>query len=103
MGGRTVARPVIDGARLERGTKLGVLGPLLVSIAEQHGVRPSAGRMRRILSILAVAAMTGRPVGVDELAEAVYGDAPPARVRRSLFTEIWRCRQLLGGTEAIIG
>ncbi len=59
--------------------------------------------MRRILSILAVAAMTGRPVGVDELAEAVYGDAPPARVRRSLFTEIWRCRQLLGGTEAIIG
>jgi len=82
--------------------RLAVLGPVVVTVdGVEH--RPSAGRMRRILAVLAVAATAGRSVGVDELAEAVYGDSAPAQVRRSLFTEVWRCRRVLGGPETIVG
>lgn len=76
-------------------TTLGVLGPVEVSSAGTVS-RPAAGRQRRLLTVLAVATAQGRSLGPDEFIDAVYGDDPPPRARRSLSTEVWRCRQLLG-------
>lgn len=80
---------------------LGVLGPVEVRSADSVS-RPAAGRQRRLLTVLAVATANNRSLGSDEFIDAVYGDDPPPRARRSLSTELWRCRQLLGA-EAIQG
>lgn len=80
---------------------LSVLGPLEIRGAAGSS-RPGAGRQRRILTVLAVAAMESRTVSAAELLDAVYGDDATDRSRRSLSTELWRCRQLLGG-DAIRG
>ncbi|UMG94781.1 AfsR/SARP family transcriptional regulator [Nocardioides sp. TF02-7] len=78
-----------------------VLGPLEIRTADTVQ-RPGAARQRRILTILAMSAAEGRTISSDELIDATYGADPPPRVRRSLSTELWRCRQLLGG-DAIQG
>lgn len=82
---------------------LNVLGPLVVIPSDGIPVQPGSRRQRRTLSVLAVAAVADRVVSIDELLGAVYGDDAPANVRRALFTEIWRCRQLLGSPDAILG
>ena len=91
----------VERDRVRAPLALGVLGPVEVTVDDVVS-RPAAGRQRRILTVLAVAAASGRTVGPDELIDSVYGEDPPARARRSLSTELWRCRQLLGA-EAIPG
>ncbi|WP_235738566.1 BTAD domain-containing putative transcriptional regulator [Nocardioides alcanivorans] len=81
--------------------RLAVLGP--VELTGPDGARsPGAARQRRLLTTLAVAAMEGRALSADQLVDAVYGAEAPARARRALATEIWRCRQLLGA-DAVVG
>jgi DNA-binding SARP family transcriptional activator len=72
--------------------RVGLLGPLEVRVGgasvELRGDRPAV-----VLALLALSA--GRPVGVEALADAVWGENPPNRVRGSLQSLVMRLRQTL--------
>jgi DNA-binding SARP family transcriptional activator/predicted negative regulator of RcsB-dependent stress response len=70
-----------------------VLGPLLVRRAGRV-VRVSAGRQQALLAALLL--NSGRVVAVGELAEALWGSAPPPSARASLQTYVMRLRRSLG-------
>ncbi len=77
---------------------IGVLGPFEVYVDGRS--RPvSAGRLRALLAALAVWA--GRPVPVDRLAMALWGERLPGNARRGVQLYVTRLRALLG--EASIG
>jgi DNA-binding SARP family transcriptional activator/tetratricopeptide (TPR) repeat protein len=71
-----------------------VLGPFEV-VVDDGPVRLTAGRLRSLLVVLAMSA--GKPVTVDELAAAVWGERLPGNARRSLQTYAGRLRTALGG------
>jgi DNA-binding SARP family transcriptional activator/Flp pilus assembly protein TadD len=75
------------------GLWVGVLGPLEARLGGEPVSIP-AGRQSVVLAVLALSA--GRSVSVDALAQRVWGEALPARVRPSLSTYVTRLRQLLG-------
>lgn len=75
--------------------EIGVLGPLRVTVAGQE-IEVGSGRLRAALAMLA--SEVGRPVSVDRLAQAVWGEDLPANVRNSTQTQIMRLRRLLGGS-----
>ena len=60
----------------------------------RRGVRVPAGRLRVLLTSLALSA--NQPVGVDTLAEHVWPDRLPVRARGSLHTYVGRLRKLVG-------
>ncbi|WP_329105096.1 NB-ARC domain-containing protein [Micromonospora sp. NBC_01699] len=68
--------------------RFGILGPLEVD----GGVTVTAGRDRIVLGMLLLRA--GRPVPVDDLVDAVWGDDPPATSRAQLQTCVSRLRRL---------
>jgi DNA-binding SARP family transcriptional activator/Tfp pilus assembly protein PilF len=70
-----------------------VLGPLTVR-ANDFVVVVSPGKQRVILAALLV--RTGQVVSFDELAEAVWGDAPPESSRATVKNYVKRLRRLLG-------
>jgi DNA-binding SARP family transcriptional activator len=79
--------------------KFGLLGPLEVTDGGRPVPIPSA-KLRVLLACLLLRA--GELVTVDELAEAIWGDAaPPAHPRRVVQTYVSRLRQLLGGNGLI--
>ncbi|KAA2262207.1 tetratricopeptide repeat protein [Solihabitans fulvus] len=75
-----------------------VLGELAVLVGG-HPVVVRAGRQRALLAALLLRA--GVVVSVDELAERLWGDEPPARTRATLQTYVMRLRRTLGTTKAI--
>jgi DNA-binding SARP family transcriptional activator len=80
--------------------RFGLLGPLEVT----HGRRPVPMRSARQRVLLAaLLPRAGELVTVDELAEAVWGDALPANPRRAVHTYVSRLRKLLssGGARLI--
>lgn len=84
---------VVSGVRRE--AVLRVLGPLLAGPtgSESH---LQAARQRTILTLLAVATASRRSLTPEDLIAGAYDGEDTAKVRRSLSTEIWRSRQLLG-------
>lgn len=70
-----------------------VLGPFRASV---HGraVAVTAPRLRMPLAVMAMSA--GRPVSVDRLAVALWGEDLPDDTRRSLRTYVARLRGILG-------
>ncbi|MBW0091779.1 winged helix-turn-helix domain-containing protein [Pseudonocardia sp. KRD-184] len=74
-------------------TAVGVLGPLLVLAADAVPVPVPSGRQRRLLTALALHA--GADVGVDVLADLVWGDDQPADPDGALQTNVARLRRLL--------
>ncbi|MEV0267916.1 BTAD domain-containing putative transcriptional regulator [Hamadaea sp. NPDC050747] len=70
-----------------------VLGPLSVSVDGQPVVI-TAARLRTLLVALALSA--DDVVSVDRLARIVWGENPPAHVRRAAQTYVTRLRSLLG-------
>ncbi|MFJ8580888.1 tetratricopeptide repeat protein [Micromonospora sp. NPDC093277] len=70
-----------------------VLGPLSVS-ADGRPVAVTAGRLRTLLVALALSA--DEEVSVDRLAGIVWGELPPAHVRRAAQTYLTRLRKVLG-------
>jgi DNA-binding SARP family transcriptional activator len=78
--------------------EFGVLGPLEV-IDDARPVLIQSPKLRMLLACLLLRA--DELVTVDELAEAVWGDALPADPRRAVQTYVARLRKLLGGSELI--
>lgn len=78
---------------MSRQVEFRVLGPLQV-LVDSEPLLVRAGRQRALLVSLLLRA--GTSVSVDELAENVWGEEPPARARATLQTYVMRLRQLLG-------
>jgi DNA-binding SARP family transcriptional activator/tetratricopeptide (TPR) repeat protein len=74
-----------------------VLGPLDVR-AEGRPVPVPSGKSAVVLAVLAMSA--GRPVSIERLADHLWRDELPERVRGSLHSHVTRLRRLLGA-EAI--
>ena len=79
------------------GLGFGVLGPLLVTA---HGIRVPLGaaKQRAVLAMLVI--NRNRPVSVDSLIDAVWGDDPVPAARTSIQSHISTLRRLLHGTGA---
>ncbi len=73
--------------------RFGLLGPVLV---ERDGttVEVAAAMPRTVLAVLLLNANT--VVSSDQLAEALWGEAPPASATASLHNHVMRLRRLLG-------
>jgi DNA-binding SARP family transcriptional activator len=78
--------------------EFGLLGPLRV-VVDGRPVPIKAARHRVVLAALLLRA--GELVTVDELAEAVWGEALPAHPRKVVQTYVARLRKLLGGSQLI--
>jgi DNA-binding SARP family transcriptional activator/tetratricopeptide (TPR) repeat protein len=74
--------------------QFGVLGPLRVTGSSGEPVMVSAARLRVLLAVLLWRA--NQPVPVDELAELVWGGAPPAGAAGALRALVMRLRRVLG-------
>jgi len=76
------------------GLGFGVLGPLLVTA---HGVRVPLGaaKQRAVLAMLVI--NRNRPVSVDSLIDAVWGDDPVPAARTGIQSHISTLRRLLAG------
>ncbi|MGA5303368.1 BTAD domain-containing putative transcriptional regulator [Nucisporomicrobium flavum] len=72
--------------------RFGILGPLSVTDAGRE-VAVTAGRDRTVLAVLLL--NTGRIVGVEQLIDAVWDQAPPATARGQLQTCVSRLRRVL--------
>jgi DNA-binding SARP family transcriptional activator/Flp pilus assembly protein TadD len=70
-----------------------VLGPLSLAI-EDRDVTPASVRQRRLLAALLL--RVGRPVPMDALVEAVWGERPPRSAVNSAQSYVSRLRGLLG-------
>ncbi len=70
-----------------------LLGPLVVRLAGAE-VRVPAGKQRAVLAALLLNA--GRVVGLDELAEALWGAGPPPSARVATQNHVMRLRKALG-------
>src|SRR5688572_24914327 len=66
-----------------------VLGPLTIDDSETLGRRDG-------IILEALVARTGRPASTDQLADAVWGDRPPASAAKNIQGCIVRLRKLLG-------
>jgi len=74
--------------------QIGILGPLEVRSGDET-VDVAGSRLRRLLIRLALDA--GRPVSGAALADAVWGDQPPADEANALQSLVSRLRRALGG------
>src|SRR5690242_3801197 len=76
-----------------------LLGP--VDVVAGGAVRPVSGlRRKAVLAVLAL--QHGDVVRTDQLADAVWGDAPPATSLNTLQRHISYLRQVLGSRDAIV-
>lgn len=76
-----------------RRVQVDVLGTLRV-VVDDEVVEITAAKERGLVEILALRA--GRPVAVDELVAALWGDTPPATARKTLQGYVSRVRSVLG-------
>ncbi|WP_253889531.1 AfsR/SARP family transcriptional regulator [Actinokineospora diospyrosa] len=73
------------------GVRLGLLGPLTVTV-DGREVRPSAGKQRQVLALLAL--HRNRVVPVDSIVREVWHDNPPRSALTALQTYIGQIRQM---------
>jgi DNA-binding SARP family transcriptional activator len=86
--------------RVPGDAEYGLLGPLTVRRGGA-AVAVAPGKQRVVLAALLL--RRGRLAGVDELAEAVWGQRPPRSARESLLNYVARLRKALGpGGDAVI-
>jgi DNA-binding SARP family transcriptional activator len=79
------------------GLGFGVLGPLLVTA---HGIRVPVGAAKQRAVLAALVINRNRPVSVDSLIDAVWGEDPVPAARTSIQSHISTLRRLLHGTGA---
>jgi DNA-binding SARP family transcriptional activator/tetratricopeptide (TPR) repeat protein len=75
------------------GARFNVLGPLEVILDDRRIAVPS-GQLRSVLALLVLG--VGRSVSVSEMAERLWPDRLPGRVRGTVHTYVARLRRLLG-------
>lgn len=94
---------LFGAAALTGGQVVCVLGPCLVGRATPEGMVVEDEGLSAIQStILARLALARNgAVGVDELAEAIWGDSPPATARTSIHNQISRIRAKLGPSQVV--
>jgi predicted ATPase/DNA-binding SARP family transcriptional activator len=79
--------------------RVAILGPF--EVHNSAGVLlPVAGARLRDL-VIRLALTGGKPVSTSALAEAIWGDEPPADLANALQTLVSRARRVLGGAEAV--
>lgn len=76
-----------------------LLGPFEVFTDAGDRLTVAGARLRNLIARLALAG--GRPVSTSSLAEAVWGDDPPADLANALQSLVSRARRILGGTAAV--
>jgi len=81
------------GGEPAKALTVGLLGPLLVSMAGRPAELP-AGRVRTLLAVLAMS--PGLMVSADRLATALWGEDPPGDARANVRTNVRRLRRVLG-------
>ena len=81
------------------GMEFGLLGPLSVRLGGVE-VPPPPGKQRVVLAALLLKA--NRLVPLDELAEALWGPAPPATARVTMQNYVMRLRKALGDSRGRI-
>jgi predicted ATPase/DNA-binding SARP family transcriptional activator len=79
--------------------RVALLGPFEVRGDAGDRLPVAGARLRAMIARLALAG--GRPVSTSALAEAVWGDDPPADLANALQTLVSRARRALGGTAAV--
>jgi predicted ATPase/DNA-binding SARP family transcriptional activator len=79
--------------------QVSVLGPLEVRDDAGEPVAIAGARLRDLITRLALAA--GKPVSTSALAEAVWGEEPPADLANALQTLVSRARRALGGAALV--
>jgi DNA-binding SARP family transcriptional activator/Tfp pilus assembly protein PilF len=82
------------------GLTIGLLGPLEIT-ANGRPVTLASGRLRTLLAVLALSA--GRPVTVERLATALWGEDLPANTRRTVQTYLTRLRAAIGAETIVTG
>ncbi len=80
--------------------RFGVLGPL--EVIGDDGVPVDVGGRQARVVLAALVAAGGRPVNVDALLEAVWGDRPPATAAGTLQSYISRLRRALPGAPLVL-
>jgi DNA-binding SARP family transcriptional activator len=80
------------GGRVANVLRVNVLGPVRAWI-DHDEIDLGAARQRAVFAVLA--AHTGRPVGRDELINAIWGDSPPATAVGSIYTYVSGLRRAL--------
>ena len=79
--------------------RVAILGPFEVQSSAGECLPVAGARLRDLVIRLALAG--GKPVSTSALAEAVWGNEPPADLPNALQTLVSRARRVLGGAEAV--
>ena len=79
--------------------RVALLGPFEVHNDTVDSLPVAGARLRDLIARLALAG--GRPVSTSALAEAVWGDDPPADLANALQTLVSRARRALGSAAAV--
>jgi SARP family transcriptional regulator, regulator of embCAB operon len=77
------------------GLAFGVLGPLQMRVAGTE-VLLGPPKQRAVLAMLAI--IRNRPVGIESLLGAAWGQCPPSGARASLRSYVSSLRRLIGTT-----
>lgn len=79
--------------------EFGTLGPLTIN-RDGVPVTLRAPMLRRLLAVLLC--RSGRPLSLDELAEALWEDSPPDGARSTLQVYVHRLRKVLGDSGRVV-
>jgi DNA-binding SARP family transcriptional activator len=79
--------------------RVAILGPFEVQNGAGDSLPVAGARLRDLIIRLALAG--GKPVSTSALAEAVWGDEPPADLPNALQTLVSRARRTLGGAQVV--
>jgi predicted ATPase/DNA-binding SARP family transcriptional activator len=80
--------------------RVGLLGQLQVVDADERDVTVPAGKQRALLALLALHA--GRVVPAEQVIDALWGEAPPARVRNGLQALASKLRSALAAPDVLV-
>lgn len=85
-------------SRPTTGMRYGLLGPLSV-FDGVHELNPGPPRDRMVLTLLLL--HRGTTVGLERIADHMWGELPPSSARHSIQTMVWRLRRALGEGEIV--
>ena len=91
---------MIDPTRYRRPVRVGLLGALDVRDADDRVVAIPSGKQRALLGMLAI--HVGRVVPTEQIADALWGEDPPPKVRNGLQALASKLRNSLGSADLVV-